>query len=57
MPFQSLVRIMADGGQPQRAERHIECRQCGQNLSAADEQCSRCGSEEQAVYDLSDPMS
>lgn len=51
MGVRDVLPIIADGG-ANSAATHIECRECGENLTADAEQCPICGGGI-VVYDLS----
>jgi rRNA maturation endonuclease Nob1 len=46
-----LLKVLTDGGHRQSRDEHVECRNCGQNLSPNAEECPDCGGEV-AVYAL-----
>jgi hypothetical protein len=50
MGVRDILPIIADGG-ANSATTHIECRECGENLTADAKQCPKCGGGI-AVYDL-----
>lgn len=49
-----VIPILTDGGSERASvsEQHVECRDCGSNLTVDTEQCPDCGGDI-AVYDLS----
>jgi ribosomal protein L37E len=51
MGVRDVLPVLTDGG-TDSVTTHVECRECGENLTADVEQCPECGGGV-AVYDFS----